>query len=162
MISKKKHHQRQRCSTSLLTIKQAYHTMSKFIKIVSKKCLVRFILESPAKCIFSLIPVSDRANRHTKIYSLLKMLTEMLYNVKSYQMKCFISNCWQNKFSKLSQIFWCQIVRFLNSQCQIVRFFSLSNKLSVFNSWCQIILQSSGILIIMKREVQPGKYVEPS
>ena len=112
--------------------------MSKFIKIVSKKCLVRFILESPAKCIFSLIPVSDRANRHTKIYSLLKMLTEMLYNVKSYQMKCFISNCWQNKFSKLGQIDRCKIVRVPN-----YLFLTLGAKLSVFNSWCPIVLFNS-------------------
>ena len=53
---------------------------------------------------------------------------------------------------------WCEIV-----QCQIVLVPNCPGaKLSVFNSYCQIVLQSSGILIIMKREVQPGKYVEPS
>ena len=33
----------------------------------------------------------------------------MFYHVEMYQMKCFISNCLHNNFSKLSQIFWCQI-----------------------------------------------------
>ena len=54
-------------------------------------------------------------------------------------MKCFISNCWQNKFSNFRQI-----VCFFNSWCQIVRvpncpFLTLGAKLSAFTSWCQIV-----------------------
>ena len=35
----------------------------------------------------------------------IKKRTKMLYNVKSYNMKCIMSNCWQTKFSKLCQLF---------------------------------------------------------
>ena len=42
------------------------------------------------------------------------MLRNMFFNVKLQQIKCFISNCWQNKFNKLCQIVWCQIVLVLN------------------------------------------------
>ena len=125
-------------------------------KIICQKLSV-----SPVKVVLFFMPLPDRAQRHTKIYHLLKILTKMFYHVEIHQMKCFISNCWQNKFSKLSQFFWCQIVwmpncPFLNSWCQIVLESNchgaklswclivlvpncLGAKLSMFNSWCQIV-----------------------
>ena len=84
----------------------------------------------------------------------------MFYHVEMYQMKCFISNCWQKKFSKLSQIFWCKIVWVPNclfytlgaklSRCQIVwvqncPFLTLGAKLAAFGFWCQIVLQSDEV-----------------
>ena len=48
-------------------------------------------------------------------------------------MKCFIKDCWQNKYSKLSQIFPvlnCPGAKL--SLCQIVHFYYLGAKLSAF------------------------------
>ena len=44
------------------------------------------------------------------------MLTKMFNYVELYQIKCFISNCWQKSLIKCpgAKLFWRRIVRFYN------------------------------------------------
>ena len=77
----------------------------------------------------------------------------MFYHVEMYQKKSFISNCWQNKISKLNQIFWCQIF-----WCQIV---CVPNCLFL-NSWCQIVRVPNclHLILVAKLSYNPNMPLE--
>ena len=71
-----------------------------------RKCQSRFICQTLKSNLF----LHSCALQGTQTHLNLIFAQGVAENVKIYQMEYFISNCWQNKFNELSQIFWCQIV----------------------------------------------------